>query len=177
MKPIPFLLSCGGFLLFATAASAQVQVDKQLQMTGSAPADRQIKNVGDAAQATDAVNAQTLQAGKLNYAVASNSGNAFSLSLTPGISTYTPGMIINFKVTSAISGAATLNVNGLGAKSIKKQVTNDLAANDIVSGQLVSVIYDGTNFQMLSQLGNSTTISPTPQPSNSQTLLYLLGDM
>jgi hypothetical protein len=43
-------------------------------------------------------------------------------------------------------GAATLNINGLGAKTMKKLVTSDLAANDIILGQMVIIMYDGTNF-------------------------------
>lgn len=49
------------------------------------------------------------------------------------------------------SGTSTLNVNTLGAKTIKKlDGATNLSAGDIVNGQIVVVQYDGTNFQMLS---------------------------
>src|SRR5690606_15246733 len=51
------------------------------------------------------------------------------------------------------TGAATLNVSGLGAKTIKKiagAAKADLAANDIISGQPVHVAYDGTDMVLLS---------------------------
>jgi hypothetical protein len=63
-----------------------------------------------------------------------------------------------FKADVANTGVATLNVNGGGAKTIKKAaggVTTDLADNDIRAGQTVEVMYDGTNFQIQSTLGNA----------------------
>jgi len=67
-----------------------------------------------------------------------------------------PGQMLSFKAGAANTGASTLNVNGLGAKDIKKNGSADLAANDIKSGQVVTVIYDGTQFQMISQIGNAS---------------------
>lgn len=150
-----FLLSAAIGLLEINFSFAQVQIDKPIQMTGNTSANRQIKNVGEATQATDAVNAESVQSGKLNYADATGSVNDFTVSLSPAPTAYTPGMIVNFKSNNATTGAATINVNGLGAKAIKKQVTTDLASNDILAGQLVSLIYDGSNFQMLGGQGNS----------------------
>jgi len=43
----------------------------------------------------------------------------------------------------------TLNVNSLGAKTIKKDKGTALAASDITSGELIVCIYDGTDFQLL----------------------------
>ncbi len=45
-------------------------------------------------------------------------------------------------------------MNELGAKSIKKHYTQNPETGDIKANQLVTLIYDGTNFQMQSQLGN-----------------------
>lgn len=72
---------------------------------------------------------------------------AGSLPTSPG--SYFIGLKINLKVTNANTGAATLNVNSLGAKSIKKNVVDDVVANDIKAGQIVPLIYDGTNFQIV----------------------------
>jgi hypothetical protein len=68
---------------------------------------------------------------------------------TAVVSAYEVGLIINLKVTNANTGASTLNVNSLGAKSIKKNVIEDLAADDIKAGQVLPLIYDGTNFQIV----------------------------
>lgn len=95
-----------------------------------------------------------IQKGELIYAADAGASDAYAVTLSPAPSAYTTGMVVNFKANTANTGAATLNVNGLGVKTIKKNYSNDLNDNDILSGQLVSVIYDGTNFQMLSPIAN-----------------------
>lgn len=80
------------------------------------------------------------------------SSNAYVVAQTPVISAYVIGQIYNFTSSFANTSAATVNF-GPGAKTIKKNSNVDLAVNDIKSGQGVSVFWDGTNFQMMSQIG------------------------
>lgn len=84
------------------------------------------------------------------YAADAGSTDSYAIS-APGGSpgSYTAGDTYIFKANTANTGAASLNVNSLGAKTIKKNVSSDLDTNDIAVGQLVEVVYDGTNFQML----------------------------
>ena len=73
---------------------------------------------------------------------------------------YAAGTLYAFQADMANTGAATINFNSLGAKSIKKTqggAATDLATNDIRAGQWVILIYDGTNMQMLSLLGNGSS--------------------
>lgn len=121
-----------------------------------------IANLADPTAATDGVNAQTIQKGNLIYAADAGSSDAYAITLSPAITAYTTGMVIHFMANTANTGAATLNVNTLGDVTIKKNFDADLADNDIKAGQLVSVMYDGTNFQMLSQLGNAGGGGGTP---------------
>jgi hypothetical protein len=71
-------------------------------------------------------------------------------------------MIVHFKAANGVSGPATLEVNGLGTKSLQKEGSASLVNGDIVSGQMVSAIYDGTKFQMLSAPLNPSAPSPPP---------------
>lgn len=85
------------------------------------------------------------------------SSDTYACSLSPAPSAYTTGTHYRFKAATVNTGAATINFNTLGAKTIKKVhggVTTDLADNDIRAGQWVEVVYDGTNMQMVSQVGN-----------------------
>lgn len=75
--------------------------------------------------------------------------DTYVVSLTPALSAYAAGQIFEIKFTNANTGPATINVNGLGVKSIKKNVSSSLIANDIKSGQILSLAYDGTNFQII----------------------------
>lgn len=150
-------------VVFATTyfTFAQVQIDQQLQMTGASDAQRRITNVGDPAGINDAVNTSTLQKGSLSYALASGSGGNYLVTLSPAPTAYSIGMIVNFKSNHANTGAATLKVGTLAAVSIKTGVTSDLTSGDILNNQMVSVMYDGTNFQLLSRGAALTSLPPS----------------
>jgi len=89
------------------------------------------------------------------YAEDAEVSDAYAITLTPAVSAYTAGQMFLFKANTANSGSASLNVNGLGAKTIKKHKSEDLADSDIKKDSVVSVVYDGTNFQMISMLSNA----------------------
>lgn len=86
----------------------------------------------------------------VNYAVDTGVADAYAVSLTPALEAYTAGIPVFFKACAANTGAATLNVSGLGAQAIKKRGNQDLLAGDILAGQMVAVMFDGINFQLLS---------------------------
>ena len=88
------------------------------------------------------------------YGADSVGTDAYAVTLSPVPSSYTTGMVVNFKAGTANTGACSLNVNSLGAKSIKLADGSDPSNNDIIVGQIVTVVYDGTNFQMLSPIAN-----------------------
>jgi len=82
----------------------------------------------------------------------------YACSPAPPFTSYATGMIVNFKAATANTGAARVNFNSIGLTDIKKVaggVTTALDTNDIRAGQWVTVVYDGTNFQMISALGNA----------------------
>jgi len=84
-----------------------------------------------------------------HYFADSEASDDYVITPSPAISAYAAGQTFNFKANTANTGAATLNVNGKGAKTIKKNVSNDLETGDILANQIVTVIYDGTNFQLI----------------------------
>jgi len=90
------------------------------------------------------------QNGASVYAADAGATDAYAITLSPAPTALTTGMVIRFKANTANTGACTLNVNALGAIAIKKNKDEDLADNDIKAGQDVEVMYDGTNFQLLS---------------------------
>jgi len=104
----------------------------------------------------------TTHQGPLNTALDAGANDTYVIALSFPLASYMVGQELAFKANTANTGAATLNVNGLGAKTIKKVaggITTDLATNDIRAGQYVKVMYDGTNFQMLSASGNASATS------------------
>ena len=83
------------------------------------------------------------------FATATGSSNAFVVDLRPVPPTLSEGLRLTFEANHNITGATTVNVNSLGVKSIKKNVSVDLQQGDIKTGQIVDIVYDGTNFQIL----------------------------
>lgn len=90
------------------------------------------------------------------YAADAQANDTYVVTLSPVPAAYYAGMAVNFMANTANTGACTLNVNSLGAKTIKKRNDQTLANGDIEANQFVTVIYDGTNFQMQSQVGATT---------------------
>lgn len=97
-----------------------------------------------------------VQNGSTVYAADSVGTDSYAIALTPTLTAYAAGQKFIFKAGTANTGAATLNVDSLGAKNIKKMNDQDLVTGDIESGQIVEVVYDGTSMQMTSQ----TAFSP-----------------
>lgn len=85
-----------------------------------------------------------------DYVTATGSANAYVVSLDAQIVAYVTGMTIKFKANFSNTGTATVNVNTLGAKTLVKNVSVSLNINDILNGQIITAIYDGTNFQIIS---------------------------
>lgn len=102
---------------------------------------------------SELINGDRVLVGTLNYCADAGSTDAYACNLDPAITTYITGAHYLFKANTANTGAATLNLNGLGAKTIVKVtggITTTLRDNDIRVGQFVDVVYDGTNLQMQS---------------------------
>lgn len=101
------------------------------------------------------------------YAASATGNDSYAITVTPTPNDYDDGDTYNFKADVGNTGTATLNVNSLGAKTIKKYGTADLVTGDIVAGQIVTVRYDGTNFQMQSN-PKAVALTIVPQSTIGQ---------
>ena len=91
------------------------------------------------------------QKGSEIYVASTGSANAYKATYSPRIVALVAGLRLNFKANFANTGAATFNPDGLGDIAIKKlNGSTALGSGDIASGQAVTLMYDGTNLQMLS---------------------------
>ena len=97
----------------------------------------------------------------INSGTAAGAGNAYTITNGPAMTAataYRAGTTFTFKANHANTGAATLNVDGLGAKALKKfGGTSDVASGDIAVSQMVTAVYDGTNFQIISAITSTAT--------------------
>ena len=117
--------------------------------------------VADGTAKTDVATVNQIQSNAPAFqATDTGTANAYVIALSPAITAYAAGQAFTFKAGAASTTASTLNVNGLGTKAIKKLHDQDIASGDIESGSIVTVVYDGTNFQATSQLASSAATSP-----------------
>jgi hypothetical protein len=117
--------------------------------------------VADGTAKTDVATVNQIQSnGPAFQATDTGTANTYVIALTPAITAYAAGQRITFKAGAASTTASTLNVNTLGAKALKKLHDQDIASGDIETGSIVTAVYDGTNFQVTSQLASSSTTSP-----------------
>jgi len=75
-------------------------------------------------------------------------GTADALTVTGTGLTDVSAAVINIEALNNNTGASTLNVDGIGAVSIKKNINEDLEADDLVAGKTYTLKHDGTNWQI-----------------------------
>ena len=116
-------------------------------------------NVGDAALTTQYASLKQVINGSGRY-VATVGGTANAITLTTGFSVaaYAAGQSFTFIPTSTNTATTvTINVDGLGAKSVKRPNGDAPVQGDITLGVMTTVTYDGTSFQISSGTIVSTT--------------------
>ncbi len=69
--------------------------------------------------------------------------------ILPNFKGYMVGMSVLFRANTANTTGCTLNINGMGAKSIVKGISTALSTNDILALMWCQCVYDGTNFVIL----------------------------
>ncbi len=82
-----------------------------------------------------------LKQGTVNFAVDTGNVNAYVAALDAAIVSYTDGLSVVLRPINSNTGAATINVNGLGAKSIRLTGGEVLSANDMVVGAPIELRY------------------------------------
>lgn len=81
--------------------------------------------------------------------ISGGTGAAFTLNV-PGVFSLRNGIQVTFKAHDNSAVGATIDVNVTGAISIMKDGgTNALSASDIKAGQIVTLVFDGSNWQMM----------------------------
>ncbi|SCB41733.1 hypothetical protein GA0061102_10354 [Rhizobium miluonense] len=96
------------------------------------------------------ISPSSIQTGRWNTATAGGTANALTATLTPAPAAVVVGFALDILISTTNTGAATLNLNGLGAKPIVTANGNVLSAGDLSAGRMVTLVYDGANFQMTS---------------------------
>jgi hypothetical protein len=92
----------------------------------------------------------------IEYTTTTGTANTYAATIA-GISSYTEGDIYAIKFNVTNTGASTLNISSSGVKSIVKNASTTLEANDILANKIYILVYDGTNFQLVTLGGGGVS--------------------
>jgi hypothetical protein len=87
------------------------------------------------------------------YGVATGLANTYTITLNPAPTSYKEGMAVAIKINTTNTGASTININGLGAKSVRKANGNNVSAGNLKAGSIYSMRYNGTTLRFRPQPG------------------------
>lgn len=135
----------------ATALSTCIAKDGQTTLTANIPfGGFKLTGIGNGSASTDAVALGQLQAQTGVYVgTVGGTADVITLTASPAITAYAAGQTFSFIASGANTTNVTVNVSSLGAKALTKFGTTALVANNILSGSLVTIQYDGTQFQLM----------------------------
>lgn len=128
-------------------------------------------NVAAATAVDQYARVDQIQKSSLISATASGgSANAQVISLSPALTagTLVAGTRITFIPNFTNTGATTLTVNALSAKTILYK-NMPCVGGELFSGIPADIIYDGTNFQLVNSVGRWVSWTPTFSASGSMT--------
>lgn len=116
---------------------------------------------GGALRLQDYPSVADVQRSRYELATSVAGTNTITANLTPAPSSYETGMVVQLVAAANNTGAATLNLNGLGARTVQK-LGSALTGGELIAGQAVQLFYDGTNFHILSSnVGSGTVGAPS----------------
>lgn len=159
----------------ATALTQSLSSDGQTTPTANLPmGGYKHTNLGSGSALTDSVNLGQVQSSASQWLSGVSGTDTITAGISPTPAAYAAGQTFRFVSAGANTGAVTLNISSLGAKSVTKNGTTALAAGDIPSGAVVEVVYDGTRFQVIGVSQTSPFIDSTALVKGSADATKLL---
>lgn len=99
------------------------------------------------------------------------SASAYVLTYSAPFTSYANGVTVSFVPANTNTGAATININAIGAVSIVNPDGSALQAGQIVAGQIVNLIYQSGAFRLL-LTGTNPLSLPFLTNLNTATTIY-----
>jgi hypothetical protein len=142
----------------ATGLSTTITKDGQTTPTNNIPMGTfRITGLGAGVAGTDAATVSQVQSATGTFLSVTGT-NTITATVSPSLTAYSAGQMFGFVAANTNTGATTINISGLGAKSIVTPL-GALNAGDIQSGYFYIIYYDGTSFQLLGISTSLTTLS------------------
>jgi hypothetical protein len=140
----------------ATGLSTAITKDGQTTVTANIPMSTyKFTGLGVGSAAGDSANLSQVQSTVTKLLTSVSGTDTITAVGAPVVAAYAAGQMFYFVATGDNTGAVTLNIDSLGAKAVTRDGSVALVAGDIKSGEVVVVVYDGTRFQVVSQLNSA----------------------
>jgi hypothetical protein len=139
----------------ATGLSTTITKNGQTTPTANLPMGGfKFTGMGDGSAGTDSATVSQIQSAYGTFLTVSGT-NTITATVSPSLVAYSAGQMFGFVAVNTNTGATTIAISGLSAKSIVTPL-GALNAGDIQSGYFYLIYYDGTSFQLL---GISTSLT------------------
>lgn len=137
----------------ASALTGSIAADGQTPATANLPmGGYKHTNVAAATTRTEYPTSGQVQDGALlSLTSVAGTANAITATAAVSMSAYATGQRFAFPVGTTNTAAATININSIGAKTIKKNSVQDLGAGDLLANTVADIWYDGTSFRLVSK--------------------------
>jgi hypothetical protein len=128
-------------------------------------------NVADSSARTDYAKLSQVQDGTYIWGgTSAGSANVQTITQTPAITAYVTGSVYLFLSGFTNTGSTTININGVGAVTIKDLAGNALVGGEIQNNTLVQLQYNGTNMILLSRSPGFVSWTPSLSASGAMTI-------
>jgi hypothetical protein len=118
--------------------------DPQREIVNMISDSQQVPTDQDLHQMTRAI-----RDGKLLWCVDSGPLNTLQIpALMPILLSYTPGLTLHVLVAHTVTGPTTISIGSLNPTAVKRRNGSELQANDMMAGQVATLVCDGTFFQL-----------------------------
>ena len=140
----------------ATGLSTAITKDGQTTVTANIPMSTyKFTGLGVGSAATDSANLSQVQSTVTKLLNSVSGADTITATASPTLAAYAAGQMFYFVAAGDNTTSVTLNIDSLGAKAVTRDGSTALVAADIKSGEVIVVVYDGTRFQVVSQLNSA----------------------
>jgi hypothetical protein len=160
----------------ASALSQSISQDGQTPVTANLPmGGNKHTGVGAATARDQYCTAGQAQDDTFDWLTSPSGTNTITATGPVGLAAYAAGQVFRFIAPGTNTSTATLNINGIGAEAVTKLGTTALAAGDILLNAVIEVVYDGTQFQIISVSLDPTLVALAGLATGANKIPYSTG--
>ena len=135
----------------AVALSGSISADGQTPITANLPmAGYKLTNVAAGALRSEYARIDQLQDSTVIWLTSVTGTDTITANVSINPVAYTAGQMFRFiSAGTNTTTLVTINVNGIGAKTITKKGSASVGIGDLPANSIITVVYDGINFQVI----------------------------